>query len=40
VQQLDMFEDTPEMIGLYNAMDHIRKKFGKKAIRRAVGMSF
>jgi len=39
VQQLDMFEDTPEMINLYNAMDNIRKRFGKKAIRRAVGMS-
>lgn len=40
VQQLDMFEDTPEMINLYNAMDNIRKRFGKKAIRRAVGMSW
>jgi DNA polymerase IV len=38
VQQLDMFEDTPEMISLYNAMDQIRLKFGKKAIRRAVGV--
>ena len=38
VQQLDMFEDTPEMISLYNAMDNIRQRFGKKAIRRAVGM--
>jgi DNA polymerase-4 len=38
VQQLDMFEDTPEMISLYNAMDNIRKKYGKKAIRRAAGM--
>jgi DNA polymerase-4 len=37
-QQLNMFEDTPEMISLYTAMDHIRKRFGKKAIRRAVGM--
>jgi DNA polymerase-4 len=35
VQQLDMFEDTPEMISLYNAMDRIRNRFGKKAIRRA-----
>jgi DNA polymerase-4 len=40
VQQLDMFEDTPEMISLYNAMDNIRKRFGKKAVRRAVGMSW
>ncbi len=39
VQQLDMFEDTPEMISLYMAMDNIRKKFGKKAVRRAVSMT-
>ena len=38
VQQLDMFEDTPEMVSLYNAMDNIRLRFGKKAIRRAVGV--
>jgi DNA polymerase-4 len=38
VQQLDMFENTPEMISLYSAMDRIRLKYGKKAIRRAVGM--
>jgi DNA polymerase-4 len=39
VQQLNMFEDTPEMVSLYNAMDNIRLKFGKKAIRRAVGLT-
>lgn len=38
VQQLNMFEDVPEMISLYNAMDHIRLRFGKKAIRRAAGV--
>ncbi len=38
VQQLDMFEDTPEMISLYNAMDRIRLRYGKKAVRRAVGI--
>ena len=38
VQQLDMFEDTPEMISLYNAMDRIRNRFGKKAVRRATGL--
>ncbi len=38
VQQLDMFEDTPEMVSLYHAMDQIRLRFGKKAIRRAVGV--
>lgn len=36
MQQLDMFEDTPEMTSLYQAMDHIRLRYGKKAIRRAV----
>ena len=39
VQQLNMFEDTPEMAGLYNAMDKIRKQYGKKAVRRASGVS-
>ena len=38
-QQLDLFEDAPEMIGLYQAMDSIRLRFGKKAVRRAVGIS-
>ena len=35
-QQLDMFEDSVEMINLYQAMDRIRMKYGSKAIRRAV----
>jgi len=38
VQQLNMFEDTPEMVSLYNAMDNIRFRYGKKAVRRAVGL--
>jgi len=38
VQQLNLFEDTPEMVRLYLAMDHIRKRYGKHAIRRAVGV--
>ena len=37
-QQLNMFEDTPEMTSLYQAMDKIRMRFGKKAIRRAAGI--
>ncbi|MFP4663427.1 MAG: DNA polymerase IV [Bacteroidales bacterium] len=37
VQQLRLFEPKPEMAELYMAMDDIRKRFGKKAIRRAVG---
>lgn len=39
VQQLDMFEDVPEMISLYNAMDRIRLRFGKKAIRKAGSLT-
>ncbi len=31
VQQLNIFEDTPEMISLYNAMDRIRLRYGKKS---------
>lgn len=37
-QQLNMFEDTPEMTSLYQAMDKIRLRFGSKAVRRAAGM--
>ncbi len=35
-QQLNLFENAPEMIKLYQTMDNIRKRFGKKAIGRAV----
>lgn len=38
VRQLDMFTDTPEMINLYMAVDKMRKRFGKYAVRRAVGI--
>jgi DNA polymerase-4 len=37
-QQLNMFEDTPEMTSLYQAMDRIRLRFGKRAVQRAAGM--
>lgn len=36
MQQINMFDDTPEMVNLYQAMDRIRLKYGKHAIRRAV----
>ena len=39
VQQLDLFEDTPEMIRLYLALDKLRNHYGKKSVRRAVGIS-
>lgn len=38
-QQLDLFDDAPEMTSLYQAMDRIRLRFGSKAIRRAGGMN-
>jgi DNA polymerase-4 len=36
--QYSLFEETLEQIQLYEAMDKIRKRFGKDAIHRAVGM--
>ncbi len=39
VQQLNLFEDTPEMIRLYLTLDKLRNHYGKKSIRRAVGIS-
>ena len=38
VQQLDIFDDTPEKVNLYLAMDKLRKRFGRNAVRRAVGV--
>lgn len=38
VQQLNLFEDTPEMVSLYQSLDRIRKRFGERAVFRAVGM--
>jgi DNA polymerase IV len=35
-QQINMFEDTPEQVNLYLAMDKIRNRFGTKAVGRAV----
>ena len=37
VQQLNMFEDTPEMVSLYLAVDRLRNRFGRYAVHRAVG---
>lgn len=36
--QLNLFEDTPEMVRLYQAMDKMRQRYGKQAVERAVGM--
>lgn len=35
VQQINMFDDQPETISLYQAMDRIRNRFGIKAITHA-----
>ncbi len=36
-QQLDLFDGKPGMANLYDAMDHIRKRYGKLAIQRVAG---
>jgi DNA polymerase-4 len=38
VQQLNMFEDTPEMVRLYLTLDSLRNRFGRTSVRRAVGL--
>ncbi len=38
VQQINMFDDEPETISLYQAMDRIRNRFGVKAITRAAAI--
>jgi DNA polymerase-4 len=38
VQQLNLFEDTSEMVHLYLAMDRMRRRFGADAVRRASGI--
>ncbi len=37
-QQLNMFEDSPEMTNLYNAMDKVKQRFGEKYLQRAIGI--
>jgi DNA polymerase-4 len=34
--QLNLFEDTPEMVRLYQEIDRMRKRYGKTAVVRAV----
>jgi DNA polymerase-4 len=38
MHQINMFEDTPEMLNLYSAMDKMKKKYGSLAVQRAVGI--
>src|SRR5204863_2189983 len=34
--QIDLFSDTVENIRLYQAMDHIRSRFGENAVHRSI----
>ncbi|WP_339715258.1 DNA polymerase IV [uncultured Kriegella sp.] len=36
--QIDLFDDTEEILNLYHAMDHIRKRYGDKSVVRASAM--
>jgi len=38
-QQLDLFEDTSEMVHLYQSLDHLRHRFSVKAVRLASGIT-
>jgi DNA polymerase-4 len=38
--QYNIFEDTTEQLQLYQAMDRIRRRFGKDAVQRAAGIDF
>ena len=36
--QMDLFEDTEELMNLYQSMDRIKNRFGKTAVGRASGL--
>ena len=36
--QINLFDDTEEMVKLYQAMDHIRLRFGDDKVKRALAM--
>jgi len=36
--QINLFEDTEEMINLYQAMDRVRNRFGQDAVKKAVAI--
>jgi len=36
--QISLFDDTQEMINLYQAIDSVKKRFGEKTLVRAVGV--
>jgi len=35
--QIDLFDDTQEMIRLYQSIDQVKRRFGNEFVRRAVG---
>lgn len=37
-QQIDLFDDTPELINLYQAIDRMRLRYGREKLIRAVGL--
>lgn len=37
--QINLFDDTEEMINLYQAMDYIRDRYGDRSVMRASGMN-
>ncbi len=37
-QQINMFEDTGELVSLYQATDRIKRRFGEKAVMKAVSI--
>jgi DNA polymerase-4 len=39
-QQLNLFEDTPEMVNLYYSLDSIRKRYGRDAVYRLAGYKY
>jgi DNA polymerase-4 len=36
--QINLFEDTNDMVSLYQAMDRMRQRYGSRAVVRAIGM--
>jgi DNA polymerase-4 len=36
--QINLFDDSEDMINLYQAMDNMRNRYGQDAVKRAVSM--
>jgi DNA polymerase-4 len=36
--QIRLFEDSEKLLKLYQAMDNLRNRYGKNAVKRAIGM--